>query len=72
MRQPTEKTLRFAYTNYRGEPSVRLATPSSFWFGTTEFHPDPQWIMTAFDHDKGAVRDFALDQCDFSISEHIT
>lgn len=71
-RPQTEKTLRFGYTNYRGERSVRVATPSRVWWGATPFHPDQQWIMSAYDHDKNQHRDFALDQCDFSISEHVS
>lgn len=65
------QSLRFGYTNYRGEPSVRHATPRRFQFTSTEYHPDPQWIMSAMDHDKGQMRDFALADCDFSISEQV-
>ena len=65
-------SLRFAYTNYRGEQSVREAIPKRFWHGSTQFHPEDQWIMTAWDIDKKQDRDFALSDCDFSIHEHIT
>lgn len=64
--------VRFAYTNYRGVSSIRLATPKRLWFGSTEYHPEPQWLITAHDHDKGADRDFALAECDFSVAEHVT
>lgn len=50
----------FTYTNYRGETSVRRITPLGLRFGSTEWHPEPQWLMTAYDHDKDANRDFAL------------
>lgn len=66
------RSLRFSYTNYRGVPSVRYATPKRWWFGSTEYHPDPQWIMSAMDHDKGQMRDFAVSDCNFSISEQLT
>jgi len=62
--------IRFSYVNYRDEHSMRCATPMRFWFGATEYHPDPQWIMTAFDHGKKQDRDFALADCDFTIPEH--
>jgi hypothetical protein len=52
--------LRVAYTNYRGETAVRAILPKSVWFGSTEWHPEPQWFLTAYDVDKGADRDFAL------------
>ena len=64
--------VRFVYTNYRGEPSIRIARPIRMWFGSTEYHPEPQWLFTAFDVDKGQKRDFALADCDFSVAEHAT
>ncbi|WP_321385717.1 hypothetical protein [Rhizobium sp.] len=48
------------YTNYRGETSRRAIKPKCVWFGSTEWHREPQWLLTAFDVDKGADRDFAL------------
>ncbi|ELT48553.1 hypothetical protein D584_13934 [Brucella intermedia M86] len=48
------------YTNYRGETSERTITPIRPWFGSTEWHPEPQWLLRAYDHNKGAERDFAL------------
>lgn len=48
------------YTNWRGETSVRTIQPQYIWFGATEWHPDPQWLLTAFDLEKDAERDFAL------------
>lgn len=50
----------FGYTNYKGEFSQRRATPVRFEFDSTEHHPEKQWIMFAIDHDKGAMRAFAL------------
>ncbi|MER9875619.1 hypothetical protein [Mesorhizobium sp. M0195] len=52
--------LKLAYTNWRGETSIRTITPDKVYYGTTEWHPEPQWLLTAYDHDKLAVRDFAL------------
>ena len=51
------------YTNYRGEHSHRSIIPQRVWYGSTEYHPNPQWFLKAFDTDKQADRDFAL--CDF-------
>lgn len=51
---------RFRYRNWRGEIAERQARPVSVWYGTTEWHPDPQWFLRAFDIDRGAERDFAL------------
>ena len=64
--------VRFAYTNYRGEPSIRNAVPKRLWYGATQYHPDDQWIMTAWDIDKQQDRDFALSDCDFSVGELVS
>lgn len=63
-----DQPIRFAYTNYRGELSVREAVPRRLWFGSTQYHPEAQWMMTAYDTGKKADRDFALSDCDFSAS----
>lgn len=52
--------ITLTYTNYRGETSERAITPIRPWFGSTEWHPEQQWFLRAYDHDKGAERDFAL------------
>lgn len=52
--------LRITYRNWRGEVSERNIVPQSVWFGATEWHPEPQWLLSALDTDKGVARDFAL------------
>lgn len=52
--------LRITYRNWRGEVSERNIVPQSVWFGATEWHPEPQWLLSALDTDKGAARDFTL------------
>lgn len=61
----TRQSLRFTYTNYRAETADRWATPLSFFWGSTPWHPEPQWIMRALDQDKGEEREFALADCLF-------
>lgn len=51
---------RIIYTNYRGETAERTITPKRVWYGISDWHPEPQWFLTAFDHDRNADRDFAL------------
>lgn len=49
------------YTNWRGETSHRDIIPQEIWFGHTEYHKEPQWLLKAIDvedHDK--VKDFAM------------
>jgi WYL domain len=52
--------VRLTYTNWRGETSERTITPLRVYYGSTDWHPEPQWLLRAFDHDKQAERDFAL------------
>jgi len=48
------------YTNYRGETALRTILPKSIRFGSTEWHPEPQWLLLALDVEKNADREFAL------------
>lgn len=52
--------VTLTYRNWRGEVSDRTITPRRVWFGSTEWHPEPQWLLTAWDAGKDAERDFAL------------
>ena len=52
--------LKFTYRNWKGELSLRSAVPRRVYFGSTEYHKEPQWLMEAFDADKQAVRTFAM------------
>lgn len=53
--------LTASYRNYRGETATRTFTPISVRFGQTTWHPEPCLLMKVFDHDKGAERDYAMD-----------
>lgn len=57
--------VEFTYTNWRGETSKRRVLPVRFWFGSTKWHKERQRMMTAFDLDKGEMRDFAVDDIDW-------
>ncbi len=52
--------LVFGYTNWQGEYAIRRAVPIQVYHGSTEWHPEPQWLMEAHDVDKGVVRVFAI------------
>lgn len=51
--------LTFSYLNYRGEVSVRRVQSPHLYWGSTDWHPAPGWLMRAWDVDKQAWRDFA-------------
>jgi hypothetical protein len=52
--------LTFSYKNHRGEVATRVVTPILVRFGSTEWHPELQWLLQAFDHEKQAEREFAM------------
>ncbi len=55
-----EKQVKILYTNYRGETSLRTIVPMKIWFGSTDWHPTPQWLLDAQDIQKEAERSFAM------------
>ena len=64
---PSERALdqtkfwTFAYRNHRGETNIRQAVLLGVRFGSTEWHPHPQWLLRGFDIAKQAEREFAMD-----------
>ena len=52
--------VKILYTNYRGETAVRSILPLKIWYGSTDWHPESQWLLDAIDFEKGANRSFAL------------
>lgn len=55
-----KQVVEILYTNYRGETSRRKILPEKIWFGATDWHPEPQWLIDALDIEKGALRNFAM------------
>lgn len=56
----TPDSLEFGYTNWRGEFGMRRAQPIRLYYGSTEWHPEPQWLLEAMDLGKGERRTFAV------------
>lgn len=48
------------YTNYRGERRMRRIKPIKIYFGTNDYHSDPQWLLSAIDVERDELRDFAM------------
>lgn len=53
-------TFQFDYVNWQGVPASRKAEVQSIHYGATEYHPEPQWLMSAWDLEKQANRVFAM------------
>lgn len=54
------KDAYVTYNNHRGEIATRHIKPLCLKYGTTPYHKEPQWLLDAYDHDKFALRTFAL------------
>ncbi|MBC6714757.1 hypothetical protein H9Q09_00975 [Aurantimonas sp. DM33-3] len=52
--------LTFTYTNWRGETATRTVRPIGISYASTEWHPEPGWLLHAYDDEKKAGRDFAF------------
>ena len=52
--------VSFSYTNYRNETAPRFVRPLEIRFGSSEWHPQPQWLLKAYDFDKKELREFAM------------
>jgi predicted DNA-binding transcriptional regulator YafY len=58
--QGHSRLVSFTYTNWRGETGLRKVLPVMIMFGSTEFHPEPQWLLVAYDLNRQAQRTFAM------------
>lgn len=54
-----EKKVTIRYRNWKGEEAVRHIIPLRMFFGATDYHPEPQWLLEAADLDKNTTRTFA-------------
>lgn len=56
------KTMKFNYTNWRGEFGTREIFPETIkiYYGKTEWHQEEQWLMQAYDVLKHDIRTFAM------------
>lgn len=63
MQQPPEVQLhlltKVEYRNHRGLTATRTIVPRRVWFGSTEWHPAPQWLVDVDDIDRQVERTFA-------------
>lgn len=57
-----EQAVTIDYTNHRGERARRRVVPQRIAFESSEWHREPQWLMHAYDINRGVTRAFALSQ----------
>jgi predicted DNA-binding transcriptional regulator YafY len=56
----SEQIVIIDYTNHRGERRERRIIPKSLRYGSTEWHPDSQWLLEAVDVEKRMSRSFSM------------
>lgn len=52
--------IEFDYINWKGVEGKRTVKILGFYFGSTEYHKESQWLLRAKDLDKGEERIFAM------------
>lgn len=57
--KPNDRII-FQYENHRGDSGERRVVVVGFTWGSTQWHPEPGWLMTAADLDKDEFRFFAM------------
>jgi predicted DNA-binding transcriptional regulator YafY len=58
--EESRRRIKFTYTNHRGELAQRQVRPVGIVFTATEWRPEPQWLLNAFDMEKRVNRLFAM------------
>lgn len=54
------KAIQIVYRNWKGEVAIRTIVPEKIWWGATKYHTEEQYLLTAWDEEKGENRDFAM------------
>lgn len=54
------RRVTITYRNWRGEFGRREIAPIRLIWGSNEWHPEPQWLIEAWDIGKSEIRTFAL------------
>ena len=52
--------VTFDYVNWKGKTSQRRAVIDRLYWGSNEYHPEPQFLVDGYDLDKTAPRTYAL------------
>jgi predicted DNA-binding transcriptional regulator YafY len=63
MSLPTIQVVKIRYTNYEGTTKDYRILPladRALYFGTSRWHPEPQWLLDAWDVDREVHRTFSM------------
>lgn len=53
-------TIEFDYINWKGLKGKRTVKILGFYYGSTDYHKESQWLLRAIDLYKGEERIFAM------------
>ena len=65
------KTIKFEYTNYKGERKIRTVEPSRIFFGKTPHISEDEWILEGLDVANGENRQFVMKHIQRFIDEQV-
>jgi hypothetical protein len=54
------RAVSFSYMNWKGEMRRRKAVMVAVFWGSNEWHSEPQWLIKGKDLEKDALRTYAL------------
>jgi hypothetical protein len=58
--KPEIKKVVLNYTDWKGETRIYIVTPVVFFWGSTNYYPELQWLMTASLHEQEVHETFAM------------
>lgn len=65
-----QKPIIVDYINWNGKQALRKVIPTGVYWGSTKFHGEPQWLLTAICCRSGDEKTFALGDCNFDVFRH--
>lgn len=60
------QVVEFEYRNHAGIYERRRVVPAQISWGTSEWYPNPQWLLRCWDVERGAWRSFAWNDIQFA------
>ena len=58
----TEQIVELVYINSQGLRTRRRVIPDRIWFGHTDWVRTPQWLLDAYDPERGSTRSYPMSQ----------
>lgn len=56
----TSQEVVILYRNWQGDIAYRTVLPKSIYYGSSQWHPEEQWLLIADDLEKKAERHFSM------------